>query len=363
MNAYPQLTVDLSKLRNNVKQTVSLCKKKGIHVAGVVKGCNGLVPCARVFAQEGCRFLASSRMEQLESLKDYGLEVPLMLVRIPMISELKRVVETVDLSLQSQEEVLEALEKECKTQGRSHRVILMVDLGDLREGFWNQEELVTMALKVEKEFDHVSLAGIGTNLGCYGSVAPTREKLMELVACAGKVEQAIGRKLEFISGGATSSFTRILENNMPKEINLLRIGELILEAKDLQELWGYDLSDFYQDVFTLEAEVVEQKEKPSHPVGEIMFDAFGNRPEYKDIGVRKKALIALGKMDYAYLDAIVPQDENIEILGASSDHTILDVTQRKEPLRVGDKVKFSLNYGSVLFLTNSPNVHIQYIHG
>ncbi len=181
--------------------------------------------------------------------------------------------------------------------------------------------------------------------------------------CAGKVEQAIGRKLDYISGGATSSFTRILEKNMPEEINLLRIGELILEARDLQELWGYDLSDFYQDVFTLEAEVVERKEKPSHPVGEIMFDAFGNRPEYKDIGVREKALVALGKMDYAYLDAIVPQNENIEILGASSDHTILDITRLKTPLRVGDKVKFSLNYGSVLFLTNSPNVHIHYIQG
>ncbi len=359
MNEYPRLTVDLPKLRHNVRKVVSRCKANNMDVAGVIKGCNGLIPCARAFAEEGCDFLASSRMEQLEAVKKEGITVPLMLVRIPMISELSRLVETVDISLQSEKRVLEALEGECVKQGKKHRVILMADLGDLREGFWDRNQLIQTALAVES-FSHVHLAGVGTNLGCYGSIAPTVEKLEELVDCARNVEEAIGRKLDYISGGATSSFPRLLEDNMPEGINHLRIGELILEAKDLEELWGYDLSSFYQNVFTLEAEVLEKKEKPSHPVGEVMFDAFGHRPTYEDIGVHTRALVAMGKMDYAYLDGLSPVDRGIRVLGASSDHTILDVTRAHHPVEVGSTVKFHLNYGAVLFLTNSPNVKIRY---
>ena len=84
----------------------------------------------------------------------------------------------------------------------------MADLGDLREGFWSREELVDAALEVEYKLDHLELAGVGTNLGCYGSVAATPEKLRELVSAAEAVERAIGRELQYISGGASTLTAR-----------------------------------------------------------------------------------------------------------------------------------------------------------
>ena len=121
----------------------------------------------------------------------------------------------------------------------------------------------------------------------------------ELVSIAEAVESAIGRKLEIISGGATSSYPLVLEGAMPPRINHLRIGEGILLAYDLKEIWGLDMSGMRQDVFTLKAEVVEVREKPSHPVGEIFIDCFGRKPEYEDRGIRKRAILAMGKLDFA----------------------------------------------------------------
>ena len=353
---YPRVEINLKKLRSNIDQMVSRCNNQGIDVAGVIKGCTGIPQCAKQFEEGGCKFIASSRLEQLQDAKDFGIKLPLMLIRIPMLSEVTDVIKLTDISLNSEEVVLKALNDEAIIQGKVHQVILMADLGDLREGFWNKEELLNTAVKVETQMNGLELAGIGTNLGCYGSINATPEKLQELVDLAELIERRIGRTLKYISGGATTSLPRVLEGNMPKRINLLRVGEGILLAKDLKDLWGMDMSFMYQDVFVLKAEVIEVKDKPSHPVGEIMFDAFGFKQEYTDRGIRRRALLALGKVDYAFPDMIYPRDKGIEILGASSDHTIVDVQDAERDFKVGDIMTFDLCYATIVYVTNTRNV-------
>ena len=279
-----------------------------------------------------------------------------MLIRIPMLSEIEEVIKITDISLNSEIEVLKALNTEAKKQNKIHKVILMKDLGDLREGFFEEKDIIEAADLVENELSNLYLSGIGTNLGCYGAVVATVDKLNELVNTAEKIEKKIGRKLDYISGGATTSLPRILENNMPKRINLLRIGEGILLAKDLKDLWGYDMSYMYQDVFKLECEVIEVKNKPTHPVGEIFVDAFGNKPVYEDRGIRKRALLAIGKVDYAYLDELIIKEKGAFIVGASSDHTIIDVEESKKDIKVGDIIEFDLCYATLVYVTNSPNI-------
>jgi len=357
---YPQVEVDLKKLRHNVEETVSRCGSQGIEIAGVIKGCTGIPECTRQFADGGCRFIASSRLEQLQAARDAGIDKPFMLIRVPMLSEAEDVVSLTDISLNSETEVLRALNYEALKQGKKHKVILMADLGDLREGFWDRQELLKAAMITENELEGLELAGIGTNLGCYGSINATPAKLEELVDCAEMIEEKTGRKLEFISGGATTSLPRVMEGNMPERVNLLRVGEGIILAKDLQDLWGYDMSFMYQDVFTLKAEIIEVKDKPSYPVGEIMFDAFGSRPEYEDRGIRKRALLAVGKVDYAFPDKIYPRDRGVEILGASSDHTIVDIEDAERKLSVGDVMEFDLCYATIVYVTNSPNVAVTF---
>lgn len=353
---YPRVEINLKKLRSNIDQMVSRCNAQGIDVAGVIKGCTGIPECAKQFEEGGCKFIASSRLEQLQDAKDIGVKLPLMLIRVPMLSEVTDVIKLTDISLNSEEVVLKALNDEAIIQGKVHQVILMADLGDLREGFWNKEELLNTAIKVETQMDGLELAGIGTNLGCYGSINATPEKLQELVDLAELIEGRIGHALKYISGGATTSLPRVLEGNMPKRVNLLRVGEGILLAKDLKDLWGLDMSFMYQDVFVLKAEVIEVKDKPSHPVGEIMFDAFGFKQEYTDRGIRRRALLALGKVDYAFPDMIYPRDKGIEILGASSDHTIVDIQDAERDFKVGDIMTFDLCYATIVYVTNCRNV-------
>lgn len=224
---YPQLEIDLDKLEDNLRALKSRMDASGIRLAGVVKGFNGLPWAARIYERVGYSSIASSRLEQLHHLRMNGIAVPLMLIRIPMMSEVEETARWTDISLHSEPEVLRAMERAVKAAAgkRRHKVILMVDLGDLREGFWDQDELVQTALEVEREMPHLELAGVGTNLGCYGTVQATPEKMNQLVAVAERVEAAIGRKLDIISGGASSSIRMVLDGTMPPRINHLRVGE------------------------------------------------------------------------------------------------------------------------------------------
>lgn len=355
MGKYPELVINLKKLENNIREIKTRCEEEGVSLAGVIKGCTGFFEVAKEFDKQGVSFIASSRLEQLRPLKG-ALKAPLMLIRVPMLSEVEDVIDTVSVSLNSEVEVLKALNHCAREKNVIHNVILMKDLGDLREGFFLDEDIISASLLVE-EMENLHLLGIGTNLGCYGAVSATVDKLNELVSCAEKIEEAIGRKLEYISGGATTSLPRIFEHNMPERINLLRVGEGILLAKDLKDLWGYDQSYMYQDVFKLRCEVIEVKNKPTHPIGEIFVDAFGNKPTYEDRGIRKRALLGIGKVDYAHIDDLIINEEGAFLVGASSDHTIVDVEDAKRDIKVGDIIEFDLSYSTLVYVTNSDNIN------
>ena len=154
---------------------------------------------------------------------------------------------------------------------------------------------------------------------------------------------------------------RVLDGNVPERINHLRIGEAILLSVDLPLYYGYDMPYMHRDVYTLKAEVLEVKDKPSHPVGEIGVDAFGQKQVYEDRGIRKRALLGFGKVDYGSIEEIFPRDKGVEVLGASSDHTILDVEDAEREYKPGDVIAFDINYASLVYVTNCRNVNVEFI--
>ncbi|NCB42388.1 MAG: alanine/ornithine racemase family PLP-dependent enzyme [Clostridia bacterium] len=359
---YPILDIDIGKLKSNATQVISRCNRQGISVAGVVKGFSGLPEMARAMYDSGTSQIASSRLRHFRELKAAGIPSPYLLLRIPMLSELEEVVALADYSLQSDIKTLDTLQLVCEAQNKRHKVIIMVDLGDLREGFWDKEEAVAACLHVENDLSMVELAGVGTNLGCYGAIQPTPEKMNELVNIAQNVENKIGRKLELVSGGATSSYTLVHWATMPHGVNHLRIGEGISLAYDLQVDWEIkDMDYLYKDVYTLKAQVVEVRKKPSYPQGTFCIDAFGNKPTFTDRGFRKRALVAVGRADVSDVLKLMPRALGIEILGGSSDHTILDIENYPQDLSPGDILEFDLNYTTQVFLTASPDVKKRFI--
>ena len=360
---YPQLEVDLSILRSNARQVITHCQQQGIRVCGVVKGVDGLPEVARAMRLCGAEELGTSRLEQVERCRAVGVGGPWLLIRIPGLSELPDVVRLCETSLQSERVTLDALEEECVLQGKTHRVIVMADLGDLREGFWDKDEMVDVCVHVERELPHVELAGVGVNLTCYGSTKPTPEKMQALLDIAARIEKRIGRKLEIISGGATSSYTLVHWGTMPAGINHLRIGENILLGKDLQVNWGIQDMDYLRmDGFTLRAEVVEVREKPTYPIGEFAIDAFGRKPVYVDRGIRRRAILALGRADVGELESLIPREAGLTVIGGSSDHCIVDVEDCPRRLEVGDIVEFSLCYSHLLYATSRSDVTIQFVN-
>ena len=359
MRQYPQLEFDLALLRSNADAVISRCRGMGIRVCGVIKGVDGLPEAARVLRAAGAAELGTSRLEQVAKCRAAGVPGPWLLIRIPGLTELPDVVALCETSLQSEWPTLLALEEECLRQNKTHRVIVMTDLGDLREGFWDKKELVDVCERVERELPHVQLAGIGVNLTCYGSTKPTPEKMNELVGLARQVEQRIGRKLEIVSGGATSSFTLVHWGTMPAGVNHLRIGEAILLGKDLQVDWGIrDMDYLCMDALTLRAEVVEVKDKPTYPIGEFAIDAFGRKPVYEDRGIRRRAILALGRADVGELESLIPREPGLTVIGGSSDHCIVDVEDCPRRLQVGDIVEFSLCYSHMLYATARSDMRI-----
>jgi predicted amino acid racemase len=145
---------------------------------------------------------------------------------------------------------------------------------------------------------------------------------------------------------------------LPEGINNRRLGEAFLLGNDTA--YGTKLPGTVSDALILEAQIVELKSKRSLPIGEIGVDAFGQKPYYEDRGIIKRAILAIGKQD-TDPDSMESIDEKIEILGASSDHLIIDVSKSDADYKVGDVIRFRVGYSGMLKCATSSYVEKIYI--
>ena len=352
---WPRLVVDLKGIGENSSKVSAICKNSKIDIAAVTKGVCTNSRITGAMLSGGPSLLADSRLSNIVHLRRTGFMEPAMLLRIPMISELEYLIQWADYSLMSSEKTLIELNKECQRQHTSHGVIAMVDLGDLREGILAPE--MDRFTETLLRCPYVRCMGVGVNFGCYGGTLPTVKKLTQLGNMAKDMENHLGYTMEMVSGGATSSLPLVENGSMPQSINQLRIGEAILVGMDTSH--NCAIPYLTQQTMLLEAELVEVKTKPSVPLGEIGFNAFGQKPQFIDRGNRLRAIAAVGKQDLR-ITGIKPLDENVKILGASSDHLILDVEDMESHPHTGDIVKFILDYGGMLSACTSPYVTIDF---
>lgn len=359
MDRYPCLVVNHEAIRDNARTVSKWCDKHGLMYCAVIKSSNGMLSVAKDYVECGAKMLASSRIEQLKRCKETGLSVPTLMIRVPMLSEADLIVQYADYSLNSELVTLEALNEEAGKASKCHKVVLMADLGDLREGYINHDELIETALTVENEMENLELAGIGTNLGCYGSVMPDGNNMNTLAELAIRIEEKIGRELEIVSGGASSSFKPVMDGVMPAKVNMLRVGAAMVDGPLDDVRIFYDVEEFDElrdDAFILRAEIIEKKVKPTHPIGTLGVDAFGKKPVYIDRGNRQRVLLGIGRQDYGDIDDLVPMLEGATVIGASGDHTIVDIEDCSKELAIGGIIEFKLKYTAILRLTYNENV-------
>jgi predicted amino acid racemase len=345
---YPRIRINTEKYRHNVRYLIDISHKRGISVMGVSK-----VFCAdqnliNILIEESIDFIADSRMQNLASITT---NIPRVLLRLPSYSDAENVILNSDISLNSELSTIKQLNKYSKIHNVIHGVVLMIDLGDLREGLFIESDIFDTVKRVLK-LENISLKGIGVNLTCFGGVIPTVELLSKLVDYKTRIENEFNITLEILSGGNSSSIKLLLEDKIPFGINNLRLGEAIILGRETAH--GSFIDNTYSDIFTLETEIIELKEKPSKPLGEIGMNAFGKVPNFEDKGNMLRAILAIGKQDVDF-NELIPID-SIEVLGSSSDHIIVDVSNSSKIYEVGDIIKFRLTYSSILSLMTSKYV-------
>ncbi|QWC00390.1 alanine/ornithine racemase family PLP-dependent enzyme [Mycoplasmatota bacterium] len=343
---YPRIIIETHHIIDNAKKMVNLAKSNHIdYVMAIVKVFAGHLDFLKPFSQTGITHIGDSRIQNLEKLKD--IELPKVLVRIPMLSEANKVVRYSDISLNSELKTIKKLNQEAHKQNKKHQIILMFDLGDLREGYYHSQAYLDDVREI-LQLNHIELLGIGTNLTCYGGLVPNSDVLNRLVKVKNVIESELSVKLKIISGGNSSTVTLFNTNQIPKEVNSLRLGESIFFGKETS--YSKEIKDFNHQNYRLETEIIECKIKPSLPEGTTSINSFGEKVEIEDKGLMKRAICAIGKQD-VILENLEPIDPNISVIGGSSDHLILDVTNTN--YKVGDIVSFNVNYPGLLHLMNS----------
>ena len=352
---YPAIEINLKKLLENAKKINDLCKEHNIKFSLVTKLLSDNTNVVNEMVQIGIEYICDSRIENLKSYENINAKK--WLIRLPMLSEVEDVIKYCDASLNTEMKVIEALNNEAQKQNKIHDIILMYELGDLREGC-NKEELEDIIEK-SKLLKNIHIYGIGVNLSCYGEIVPTDENMKEFSSLVNYLQDKYNIKFEIVSGGNSSSYNMLKDGKLPSNINNVRFGEAVFLAN--VPCFEEDIQDLNKDNFILKAEIIELKEKPSIPWGEKgKCNSFSEDVTFVDRGIRKRAIIALGKQDVR-VECLNPIDENIIILGGSSDHIILDVSDSKNEYSVGDIIEFRLNYASVLSLMTSKYVKRKWV--
>ena len=349
--SHPYLTIDLEKIEHNARTIVNLCRIHGVAVVGVTKCTSGHPEIAKAMLRGGAISIGESQLENVQRLKRAAIGASCMLLRLPSPSEVEEVVEWVDVSLNSELSVLAGLSRAAQRRSQLHNAIIMVDLGDLREGLWPNEVLPFM--REALRLPGIRIAGLGTNLACFGGVVPNEANMHRLVELAEEVERTFGLQLDWVSGANSSGLNLIASGQMPPRVNQARIGEAILLGRETTHRQPWP--DTFQDAFALHAEILELKRKPSAPLGERSEDAFGHLMRFENRGDIERALVNIGREEVS-IEGISPHDPRLKILGASSSYLVLDMSAAAGAFQVGDELAFSLNYGALLTAMTSEHV-------
>jgi predicted amino acid racemase len=347
-----RLTVNLDALAQNLSTIDRLMASHGARWTVVTKVLCGNTSVMRALALMGVRFVGESRLTHLRKVRRILHEPEMWYLRIPRLSMCGTVAQLADVSLNSEIETIERLNDAALGLGKTHRIIIMIELGDLREGIL-PGSLVEFYEAVFR-LTNIEVFGIGTNLGCLAGVPPTVDQLMQLVLYRELLELKFNKPLSLISAGSSVVLPLLFEGHVPKAVNHFRIGESLFLGTDL--VHGGTLPGFRDDVMLLDAEIVELKEKGmAPPAGEAgvtspfqTIEAEATAPGQRGY----RALVSMGQLD-TDIAGLTPTNPQYQIVGASSDITVVNLNDNPQGLQVGDSVTFRMNYAALLRLMNS----------
>lgn len=345
------ITLSTEKLQHNYAELNKLFGANDIEWSPVSK-----VLCGnKIFLQElinlGIQQVCDSRVSNLRAIKSINPDIETVYIKPPAKRSIKSIVKFADVSFNTELETIKLLSEAAKAANKVHKIVIMIELGELREGVM-RDEFIDFYEKVF-ELPNIEIAGIGANLTCMYGVLPNHDKLIQLSLYTQLIEAKFNRKIPYISGGASVTIPLIERGVLPKGINHFRVGETLFLGTDVYNNRPYET--LHDDVFTLYAEIIELSEKPSLPSGELGYNLNNEIKEIDESQYGENTLRAI--VDVGLLDIdpahISPMDKDISIIGESSDMIVLDLGKNTKNKKVGDLISFRLDYMGLLRVMNS----------
>jgi len=340
------------KLKHNYTFLNKLFKERNIEWGVVTKLLCGNTIYIKELIALGVNEMHDSRISNLKKIKELNPAIKTSYIKPPSKRNISQIVKYADVSFNTEIYTIQMLSKEAKLQNKTHGIIIMIEMGDLREGVLG-EELLNFYEQVFS-LPNIEIRGIGTNLNCLSGVMPTQDKLIQLSLYKQLIEAKFNVKIPWVSGGTSVAIPLMLKNARPMAVNHFRVGEALFFAKDL--FTGETIEGMHNDVFKLYAEIIEITEKPNIPIGELGENVAGNTFEInEEIDLSSTSLRAI--LDFGLLDMqpqyLAPTDDSITIIDSSSDMTVIDISNANNKYKMGDLVSFNLQYMGALHLLNS----------
>lgn len=345
------ITLDSKKLTHNFNYLDNLFQKNNIKWSVVSKLLCGNRDYLTELLKLDIGQICDSRVSNLKMVKSIRPDIETIYIKPPAKRAIKSVVKYADISLNTESETIQLLADEAGKQGKIHKVIIMIELGELREGIMG-DDFIEFYKRVFK-LKNIEVVGLGTNLSCLYGVLPNHDKLIQLSLYEQLVEARFSRHIPFVSGGSSVTIPLLLQKLLPKGINHFRVGETLFMGTDLYN--NTSLPKMKSDVFRLYSEIIEITEKPVVPIGEMGTNVEGESFEFdqEKIGETSfRAIIDMGLLDVDE-DHIEAVDENARLVGASSDMLVIDLGKNEKNYAVGDLLEFRLDYMGVLRILNS----------
>jgi predicted amino acid racemase len=295
--------------------------------------------------------IGDSRVSNLKIIKNIRDDLVTMYLKPPAKSYLKSVVKYADISLNTDYNTILLLNKEAKRIDKLHKIIIMIEMGELREGVV-REKFLDFYEKVFK-LSNIEVIGLGTNLGCMYGIEPTYDKLIQLSLYEQLIEMRFQRDIQLVSGGSSITLPLLSKGKLPKQVNHLRIGEAVFLGTT--PLTNRKFDRLSTNTFEFLGNIVELEKKETIPDGVVGDGNVGHAVMYdenQELDEEYKALIDFGAVDVD-TENIKPKDKSAEFLGTTSDLTVYSLAKNIKQYQNRRTLSFQPNYLAVAQLMNS----------
>lgn len=363
-----ELIIQTEKIKHNIKFLSEYFDKRDIEWSLITKVFSG----DKAFLKhvltdeiiEKINSVGDSRLTSIKNLKAVNPDMRTIYIKPPAEIYAEEVVKYADISLNTSLSTIKALNNAAKEIGKVHQIIIMIELGELREGV-KRSDIMNFYEKVF-ELSNIEVIGIGSNLGCMYGIEPNYDKLLQLSLYKELISAKFNKDLPLISGGTSITLPLVEKENIPKDINHFRIGEAAFFG--VSPMGNEQFLELSTDTFEFRANIIELEEKKIVPEGTISDANVGHTATFNVDSANEmtfKAILDFGLLDVDKSD-IDAYDKDIQFVGITSDMLVVDLDNNKtkdgkKKYKIGDQIVFKPNYMAVARLLNSKFIDKKFV--